>query len=141
MKSAIIVVWRQVLFVIFLLTCISAIAQKRTIKGKITDHDGEGIPGVTVTTKGTSNSSFSISDGSYSIQTAQVDTLAFSFIGFATKMVRTEKSNVINVELVEIEGTIEWCCTTHAQQTAHCGKDRGLLKKNFGCTSFKKKNP
>ena len=75
--------------------------QSRTITGNVTSaDDGLYIPGVTVTLKGTSNSTVTDAKGNYSITVpASGGTLTFAFIGYVTNKVKIGASNVINVVL------------------------------------------
>ncbi|RSK45717.1 SusC/RagA family TonB-linked outer membrane protein [Hymenobacter perfusus] len=61
-----------------------AAAQNRQISGRVTDRaTGQGLPGVTVLVKGTTNGVSTNSDGSYTISApATATTLSFSSIGF-----------------------------------------------------------
>src|SRR5450759_1938643 len=77
---------KQLLVVmIFLLGSLAGFAQN-TITGRVTDSDGSGIPGVTVSVKGTRTATQTNSDGSYSITAPNnANTLVFSSIGFASQ--------------------------------------------------------
>jgi hypothetical protein len=69
----------------FSLFCISAYSQdcpKRT--GTIKDNTGSPIPGVTVTVKGTHNSTVATADGSFSINVCPGDILTFDVIGLTS---------------------------------------------------------
>ncbi|QNH63220.1 SusC/RagA family TonB-linked outer membrane protein [Hymenobacter sediminicola] len=60
-------------------------AQNRTISGRITDRQtGEGLPGVTVLVKGTTNGISTNSDGTYTLSNAPATggTLVFSSVGY-----------------------------------------------------------
>ncbi len=72
------------LFVFFLHCVLITHAQTRTVTGRITDKDGKGIPGVTVSVKGTTNATQTSDDGSYSITAADNATLVFSSVGFGS---------------------------------------------------------
>jgi hypothetical protein len=69
------------IFCIFISTA-SAIAQNRTVKGKITSPDGDPLMGLNIIQKGTSNGVVSDFDGNYQIQLVPGnETLIYSFIG------------------------------------------------------------
>ncbi len=71
------------------------------ITGKITDDKGVGIVGATITIKGTKTAVVTDADGKYSITvTKENAVLVFSSVGFKTKEVKVQSSNVINVALV-----------------------------------------
>ena len=71
-----------------------AMAQTRTVSGRVTDQkSGEGLPGVTVLLKGTTNGISTGSDGAYTLTVPQGGgTLVFSSVGMATqeKIIGTE---------------------------------------------------
>ncbi|MBV6647380.1 MAG: carboxypeptidase-like regulatory domain-containing protein, partial [Cyclobacteriaceae bacterium] len=59
--------------------------QDLTIKGKVTDDDGEELPGVSVLIKGTTVGTITDIDGNYTLTTpAGSGTLVFSYVGFKT---------------------------------------------------------
>jgi TonB-linked SusC/RagA family outer membrane protein len=64
---------------------LNAVAQDRTITGRVTDQNNEGLPGVTVLVKGTTVGTSTGGDGSFSLSApASATTVVFSFIGYAT---------------------------------------------------------
>jgi TonB-dependent starch-binding outer membrane protein SusC len=92
---------RKILFVLLcLLTAISsAIAQNRTVTGKVTVDGGE-LPGVTVVVKGTSTGAATDANGRYSIAVpAGGHTLVFSFVGMATHEVAIGNRSTVDVVL------------------------------------------
>ncbi len=76
------------------------------IKGKVTDTNGEGLPGVTVIIKGTTKGTSTAVDGSYSINANTGDVLLFSFIGYATQEIKVGTGSEINVSLAESTSTL-----------------------------------
>lgn len=79
----------------------SAIAQK-VVTGKVTDSkSSEGLPGVTVSVKGSATATSTGADGSFSI-TAPSDNsiLVITYVGYATQEVSARNNN-INITLVE----------------------------------------
>lgn len=88
-----------VLLFISVTTMIAQI-QIKQVSGKVTDSsDGSGIPGVSVTVKGSSRGVATTADGSYKIQVSDGAVLQFSFVGFKSKSITVGKQQVINVEL------------------------------------------
>ncbi len=72
--------------------------QSKTVRGKVTSVDGESLPGVTVTVRGTSVGAITDADGNYSLNIpAQGTTLVFSFIGMETRTVEIGNQTQINV--------------------------------------------
>ena len=63
-------------------------SQQKKITGKITDEKGISMPGVSIVVKGTTTGVTTDTDGTYSIQVSDPNSvLVFSFIGFTTKEV------------------------------------------------------
>ncbi len=80
----------------------------RTIKGKITDEKGEGLPGVSVILKGTQRGTISATDGGYELVVPEGgNTLIFSFVGYVTEEIETGSRSVINVNLRVDEKSLE----------------------------------
>lgn len=76
--------------------------QEITVKGTITDVNGNPIPGVNIIEKGTTNGVISNLNGNYTITVSSPNVvLSYSFIGFITKEVEVESQNVIDVTLEE----------------------------------------
>lgn len=75
----------------------------REIKGKVTDQDGEPLPGVSVVLKGTTIGTSSNTDGQYTLSVPDgTATLIFSFVGFGTQEVSVPAgSSVADVALKE----------------------------------------
>ncbi len=79
---------------------VQAEQQKRTIKGKVTDENGEAVPGVSVLVKGTTVGTITNVDGQYTIEVpANAQTLVFSFVGMTTKEEPLSARSEINVTL------------------------------------------
>ncbi|MFY0687410.1 MAG: TonB-dependent receptor [Cyclobacteriaceae bacterium] len=73
---------------------------QRTVKGQVTDEEGNGIPGANVILKGTSSGSSTDIDGNYTINvTSDDDVLVFSFIGFASQEVTVGARSIVDVSL------------------------------------------
>ncbi|RYU81597.1 SusC/RagA family TonB-linked outer membrane protein [Hymenobacter persicinus] len=77
-------------------------AQTRSISGRVTDRQtGEGVPGVTILVKGTSNGISTNSDGTYTLTNVPESgaTLVFSSIGFLTQERPVGTDTQINIGL------------------------------------------
>ncbi len=76
--------------------------QQLTVTGRITDNDGQALPGVNVVEQGTTNGAASDVDGRFSINvSSSKSVLVFSFIGYASQEVNVGTQTTINVTLVE----------------------------------------
>ncbi|RNI31392.1 SusC/RagA family TonB-linked outer membrane protein [Rufibacter latericius] len=77
-----------------------AVAQGITVKGKVTDDSGAGLPGVTVLLKGTTNAAPTDVNGAYSINVPSANgTLVFSYLGFLPQEVPINNRTTIDVQL------------------------------------------
>ncbi|MBO3700704.1 SusC/RagA family TonB-linked outer membrane protein [Roseivirga sp. E12] len=94
-----------------LLTCVmlvfavlttSALAQNRTVSGKVTgSDDGLPLPQVSIFLKGTTQGTPTNADGTYSISVpSSGGTLVYRFLGYVTQEIAIGNQSVINVSLV-----------------------------------------
>ncbi|MGI4022875.1 MAG: SusC/RagA family TonB-linked outer membrane protein [Janthinobacterium lividum] len=74
-------------------------AQNTTIRGKITDEKGLGLPGASVTVRGSTAGVSTDAEGNYSIAAAPANTLVVSFIGYISKNVVVGNQTTLNVQL------------------------------------------
>jgi TonB-linked SusC/RagA family outer membrane protein len=90
---------RVLIFCIFITTA-SAIAQNRTVTGKITSPDGNPLLGVNIIQKGTSNGVVSDFDGNYQIRLVPGnETLIYSFIGYVKVEQKVSAESVVDVTM------------------------------------------
>ena len=75
------------------------VVSQTKISGKVTDSEGEPLPGVTVVIKGTTNGTITDVDGNYVIEATGDDVLIFSFIGLQTQEIAVNNRSEINIEL------------------------------------------
>jgi len=82
---------------------INEIGQKNSmlIRGKITDQNGQPLPGANVLIEGTSKGVVSDSEGYYVIEANKGDVLVYSFIGFKEQRVTVGDKQAIDITLVE----------------------------------------
>ncbi len=97
MKQRLRLIFTSVLTLFTLVT----FAQQVSVKGKVTDNSGAALYGVNVTVKGTTQGTITNDRGEYTIDVNRGTTLTYSYIGFETKNITVENSNVINVSLTE----------------------------------------
>lgn len=78
----------------------SVFAQVKTVTGKVTDSNGDPLPGVTIQIKGAGGGTITDIDGNYSIANVSNDNvLIFSFIGMQSKEVAVGTQSNITVSL------------------------------------------
>ncbi len=75
-------------------------AQQKPLSGKVTDENGQTLPGVTVLIKGTTNGTVTNIDGVYTLPNIPENaTLVFSFIGMKTQEAVVGNQTTINITL------------------------------------------
>jgi len=76
--------------------------QQRSVSGKVTDSDGQPLPGVSIVVKGTTRGTVTHSEGEYTLtDISPVATLVFSFVGMRTEEVVVGNQTRINVTMEE----------------------------------------
>lgn len=92
---------RSLLFLFFCVTAFYALAQERTVTGRVTStEDGGALPGVNVIIKGSSTGTATDADGKFSITVPNSATsLVFTFIGLESKEVPIGERTVVDVSL------------------------------------------
>jgi TonB-dependent starch-binding outer membrane protein SusC len=89
-----------ILLCIWALSLTQAFAQELQITGKVTDKsNGEALPGVNITIKGTNQGAATDMSGKYTIKVNSGSTLVFSFIGYINEERIVESAQTIDVEL------------------------------------------
>lgn len=95
-----------------------AISQKekksKTITGKVSDEQGNVLPGVTVIIKGISLGTATNSDGEYRLEIPEINdpVLIFSFVGMRTQEIIVGSKTRVDVQLVEDSKTLEGVVVT-----------------------------
>jgi TonB-dependent starch-binding outer membrane protein SusC len=88
------------LTVLLLFVTSLAVAQSRTVVGKVTSSDDSSpLPGVNILIKGTSTGTVTDNNGNYSVSVGEGAVLLFSFVGFTTQEVAVGNQSVVNVVL------------------------------------------
>jgi TonB-linked SusC/RagA family outer membrane protein len=94
---------KKKLLMIFLMvfaTSASIFAQGTKITGKVTSaEDGSGLPGVSVTIKGTGKGTQTDINGNYSVSVPSGVSLQFSFVGMESQTIKVANQSVIDVKL------------------------------------------
>jgi TonB-dependent starch-binding outer membrane protein SusC len=96
------------IFVCTLLMSVSALAQDRSVSGKITDGaDGTGIPGSSIAVKGTTRGTVTDATGSFKINVPSGATLVVSSVGYLSQEIAVGTRDVIDVALSSDAKTME----------------------------------
>lgn len=92
---------KLIMVMIFTLVSFSLFAQ-RTVKGIVTDNNGEPLIGVNVIVKGTNTGTVTDQDGDYSLSVSSNDAvLVFSYIGYHSIEIVVGNQSMINQVLME----------------------------------------
>ena len=94
-----------------------ALAQQRTVTGKVTSELGTPVPSVQVVIKGTTTGTVTSADGSYSIRATVGQVLQFRLIGNAPEERTVGPDNVINVQLRRASTSLDVVVVTTMGQT------------------------
>ena len=70
------------------------------ISGKITDENGEGLPGASVVEKGTTNGVTSDLDGNYKLTLPEGATINISFVGYLSQDISIAGRSTIDIQMV-----------------------------------------
>ena len=77
------------------------ISQQKSTRGKVTDSDGQPLPGVAIVVKGTMQGTVTNADGEYSLSGIPENAiLQFSFVGMRTQEVEVANQTTIDVTMV-----------------------------------------
>ncbi len=97
-----------------------------TIKGRVTDNVlKEGVPGASVSIKGTSTGTITDFDGNYTLTVPSKETvLVFSFIGYTTQEITVGDQLTINVVLAENTQTLQ---EVEVVAVAYGNQDKNLV--------------
>ena len=69
------------------------------ISGKVTDENGEGLPGATILEKGTSNGVTSDLDGNYKLSVSEEATITISFVGYIAQEIVVGSQSTIDLQM------------------------------------------
>ncbi len=76
-------------------------SQEKSVKGKVSDEEGDPLPGVTVVIKGTTNGTITDIDGNFTFSGLDENaTLQFSFVGMLSQDIEVGKQTTIDITMV-----------------------------------------
>ena len=88
------------LLIILFAGLFSATSIAQEIKGKVTDENGQVLPGVNIIIKGTTTGVITNVQGEYSIDAPADATLVFSYVGYKKTEIPVENRSVIDVQIL-----------------------------------------
>ena len=77
------------------------------VSGRVTDSNGDPLPGAGVLISGTTKGTTTDADGRFSLAVAPNQSLEFSFIGYATQVVPVGGRSVLNVTLADDQNILD----------------------------------
>src|SRR5690606_4560908 len=96
------------------------------VTGKVTDTNGDPLPGVTISIPGTTVGTATDFDGLYSLSVPEGSTLVFSFIGFEPQTVEVGDRSVINIVMKEdLTSLDEVVVVGYRSEERRVGKEEG----------------
>lgn len=109
MKKSVLKTLGSLLLLLVLIQMTSPVlAQSSVVKGRITSSDeGEGLPGVSILEKGTTNGTVTDLDGNYSLSVDAGSTIVVSYIGYTTQEVAVGSRSEISLVLEPDVETLE----------------------------------
>ncbi|MDR0700780.1 MAG: TonB-dependent receptor [Tannerella sp.] len=81
--------------------------RKKTVTGVVSEADGETLPGVNVTVKGTSSGTITNADGEYTISAENSSVLVFSYMGKKPVEITVGNRNIISVVMEDDTHVLE----------------------------------
>lgn len=94
------------LFLLF--ASLTSFAQERTVSGKVIDEKDQGLPGVSVTVKGTTRGTNADAEGNFSLAGVKdADVLVFSSIGYLKQELAVGNRSTVDVKMVPDVANLE----------------------------------
>lgn len=82
--------------------------QQNAVSGKVTDENGDPLPGANIIEKGTTNGQITDFDGNYTIAISNSNAvLQVSYLGYVTKEINVNNQAVVNISLLPDEARLE----------------------------------
>ena len=99
---------RVLMLAIMLVVSMSALAQSKTVTGKIVDANGEPVIGASAIVKGTSIGGVSDIDGNFTIKNVPEDaTIQVSYVGYKAQTISVKGKNTLTITLLEDNTTLD----------------------------------
>ncbi|HLK27132.1 MAG TPA: SusC/RagA family TonB-linked outer membrane protein [Puia sp.] len=94
------------LLAVLVLCSILALAQKREVTGRVTDANGNPVPGATVKIKGSKTGTSADANGTFKISVGSNAVLVISGVGFEAKEVDVKNSEAVTVSLSQASSSL-----------------------------------
>jgi TonB-linked outer membrane protein, SusC/RagA family len=92
----------------FVLLSAGLFAQQRTITGQVNDENNMPLPGVSITLKGTNQTSTTDTSGHFSVTVPSTGAvLVFSYVGYQPREIAVGESNTLNVNLLSTSSKMD----------------------------------
>jgi iron complex outermembrane receptor protein len=99
---------KQLFFLFFFLAALGSASAQLTIKGKVTDSNGEPLAGVSISERGTPNGTTSAADGSFTLKYSRADAIiVFAYTGYATQEVTTDGRSEVNIMMEQDDNLLD----------------------------------
>jgi TonB-dependent starch-binding outer membrane protein SusC len=87
--------------IILLLSCCFSVlqAQNLSLKGSIKDESGSGLPGASITVKGTSQGTVTDNDGNFALEVPKGGTLVISYVGFDNQEININDNTPLSISM------------------------------------------
>lgn len=109
---------KRILLLSFLVFFAASLALAQgTVSGKVTDESGEGLPGVNVLIKGTTNGVQTDLDGNFRLSVEEGATLVFSYVGFEDQEILVGARTIIDVTMDGVTELQEVVVTAYGTST------------------------
>jgi TonB-dependent SusC/RagA subfamily outer membrane receptor len=92
---------KLLLLVLIFISGTSYLMAQSAVTGKVTDENGNGVPGANIIIKGTSSGTITDIDGNFSINTSSSNILIVTYVGYSTQEIVVGSQTDINVQLNE----------------------------------------
>lgn len=99
---------KQIFSLFFFLAAVSSVFAQNTVRGKVTDQNGEPLAGVSVLERGTSTGTYTNPDGVYTLTMSRPDAvMVFKYTGYATQEVVTNGRSEVNIAMFTDENLLD----------------------------------
>jgi TonB-linked SusC/RagA family outer membrane protein len=120
---------------VLMLLCTFALAQTRTVTGRVMDDKGESIPFATITESGTKNAAKADANGLFSIRIKEGSQLIISSAGFNSQTVTPAATGAINVNLATKQAELK-----EVVVTAALGQQKLARQLGYSATTIQSKD-